>query len=235
MKELDIQENTVRLIPVDRLKSIADGVFAVAMTLLVLDLTIPVTGDVSNTELTRALLSMWPKLVVYLLSFLIVGIYWLIHHIIFDNIRFYDSTLAWLNIVFLLFVALIPFTTSFLGKYFMAKTPTIIYGIQLLLMFFLGYSIFSYSAHRKELLAQELEPVIIKGTKRMGYLYFSIIASSIIITCFMPLISIIIYCLIVIIFILFTGIGKGEHVVVLSRKKASRQNQSNDLGKSTSK
>ena len=60
--DTDNQVSKPRLVPVDRLKAIADGVFAVAMTLLVLELTIPVAGDLSDAELSMALLSMWPKL-----------------------------------------------------------------------------------------------------------------------------------------------------------------------------
>ena len=92
------------MISADRLKAIADGVFAVAMTLLVLELVVPVLKEPSNRELTSVLLSMWPKFLAYVLSFLIAGIYWLVHHVIFDAIKYYNSTLAWINIVFLLVI-----------------------------------------------------------------------------------------------------------------------------------
>ena len=77
------------LFSADRLKAIADGVFAVAMTLLVLELVVPEIKEISNKELARILFSMWPKFLAYVLSFPIAGIYWLIHHNIFNSIRYY--------------------------------------------------------------------------------------------------------------------------------------------------
>jgi uncharacterized membrane protein len=200
------------LISADRLKAIADGVFAVAITLMVLELVVPEINDPTNRELNRALFSMWPKFLAYLLSFLIVGIFWLIHHAIFDAIKYYDSTLAWINILFLLFVALIPFTTSLLGEYFLQKTSIIIYGLHLLLKFLGGYSLWTYSTWKHILVVPDLDTKVVKGAKRMGYLYFSILTAAIIIAFFIPLISIIIYALFVFTILIFAGVGKTLHV-----------------------
>ncbi len=203
------------LISADRLKAIADGVFAVAMTLLVLELVVPEIKDITNKELTGILLSMWPKFVAYVLSFLIAGIYWLIHHSIFDAIRYYDATLAWINIVFLLFVALIPFTTSLLGEYFLQKTSTIIYGVHLLFMFLGGYSLWTYSTWRHILVVPDLDPGLVKGGRRMGYVYFSILTIAIIVAFFIPLISVIIYGVIVLLILIFTAIGKTDRAFIV--------------------
>jgi uncharacterized membrane protein len=210
------------LISADRLKAIADGVFAVAMTLLVLELVVPQIKEPSNVELTQALLSMWPKFLAYLLSFLVVGIFWLVHHAIFDAIKYYDSTLAWINILFLLFVALIPFTTSLLGEYFLQKTATIIYGLHLLFMFLGGFSLWTYCTWKHILVVPDLDPRLVKGAKRMGYLYFSILSTAIIIAFFIPLISVIIYGLFVLTILVFTGVGKALHVFSFpaSKKKS---------------
>ncbi|UCH14549.1 MAG: DUF1211 domain-containing protein [Bacteroidales bacterium] len=209
---------TIQIIPgisADRHKTLADGVFTVAMTLLVLELSIPVIREATNQDLTATLLSMWPKFLSYALSFLILGVFWIIHHFIFDSVRYYDTTLAWLNIMFLLFVALVPFTTSLLGEYFLEITPTIIYGVQLLLMFIMGFSLYSYISSKKSLVDSEISPKIVKGAKKMGYLYFTILLAAIIIALFNTLISTCIYGLIVILFIIFTALGRGEHVVIL--------------------
>lgn len=205
------KEEEKGLIPADRLKALADGIFAVAMTLLVLELVIPEIRDPTNRELTRALFSMWPKFLAYALSFLIGGIFWLVHHSIFDAIKYYDSTLAWINILFLLLVALIPFSTSLLGEYFLQKTSTIIYGIHLLLLFFGGYSLWSYSTSR-HILMHPVDQELVKGAKRMGYLYFVVLSVAIIVGFFIPLISVIIYSLFVLIIIVFTGVGKALRV-----------------------
>jgi len=206
------KEEPAVLISADRLKALADGVFAVAMTLLVLELVVPGLKDHSNRELSSVLLSMWPKFLAYVLSFLIAGMYWLVHHTIFDAIKYYDSTLAWINIIFLLFVALIPFTTWLLGEYFLMKTSTIIYGVHLLLMFLGGYSLWVYSTGKHILVVPDLDPKVVKGGKTMGYVYFCILSIAIIIAFFSPLISVIIYGFFVLLILVFTAIGKTAQV-----------------------
>ena len=220
-KEAGHSENPPTLVSADRLKAIADGVFAVAMTLLVLELLVPEFKGISNKELTGILLSMWPKFLVYLLSFLVAGIYWLIHHTIFDAIRYYDPTLAWINVIFLLFVALIPFSTSLMGTYFLQKTPTIIYGAHLLLMFLGGYSLWTYSTRKHILVIPDLDPGLVTGARRMGYVYFIILIIAILMAFFIPLISVIIYGVIVLAIIILTAIGKTDRafIVPVSRKE----------------
>ena len=213
------KEKPAVMISADRLKALADGVFAVAMTLLVLELVVPELNNPSNRELTSSLLSMWPKFIAYVLSFLIAGIYWLVHHTIFDAIKYYDSTLAWINIIFLLFIALIPFTTWLLGEYFLMKTSTIIYGVHLLLMFLGGYSLWAYSTWKHILVVPDLDPTVVKGAKKMGYVYFSILTIAIIIAFFSPLISVIIYGLFVLLILVFTGMGKTDHVFSIRTTK----------------
>jgi len=204
-----------------RLQALADGVFAVAMTLLVLQLIVPViqAGPGLNEQLTQDLFGLWPRFVTYILSFFIAGMFWLMHHFIFDEIQWYDSTLAWLNILFLLFVSLIPFTTSLLGNYFLEKTPSILYGIQLLIMFFLGFSLFSYSRSKPQLIKSDSNSLFVKEVKLMGYIYFILIAIAIVLAFFFPAISLLIYGSIVLLFILFTGLGKSEKVIAWSYKR----------------
>jgi hypothetical protein len=71
------------------------------MTLLVFEIGVPVVAA-DNSELTDLLVEMWPEILMYVLSFLVLGVYWLIPHIIFCTIERYDTTLIWLNIVFLM-------------------------------------------------------------------------------------------------------------------------------------
>jgi uncharacterized membrane protein len=221
-RDAEISDKPSSRVSADRLKALADGIFAVAMTLLVLELVVPEIKDISNKELTGILLSMWPKFLAYVLSFLIAGIYWLIHHSIFDAIKYYDATLAWINILFLLLVALIPFTTSLLGEFFLQNTSTIIYGIHLLLMFLGGYSLWTYATWKRILVIPDLDPGLITGARRMGYVYFVILSIAIIVAFFIPLISVIIYGLFVLAIIVFTAIGKTDRafVVPVSGKKS---------------
>lgn len=189
------------------------------MTLLVLELVVPQIKEITNQELNKLLLSMWPKFVAYVLSFLIAGLFWLVHHAIFDAIRYYNSTLAWINIVFLLLVAMIPFTTSLLGEYFLQKTSTVIYGIHLLLLFFGGYALWAYSTWKHILVIPDLDPGLIKGAKLMGYVYFSILSIAILVAFFIPLISVIIYGLFVLTILVLTAVGRTDHAFTISVSK----------------
>jgi uncharacterized membrane protein len=211
------EQKTYQRITADRQKALADGVFAIVMTLLVLELAIPEIHGSSNHELTQALGSMWPKFVAYTLSFFVLGVFWLIHHILFDTITYYDSRLAWLNILFLLFVALVPFTTSLLGEYLLEKTPTVLYGIQLLVLFLLGFSLWTYATGRR-LTENNIDHSLVKSGQRMGYVYFLILITAIIFAFFIPLVSIIIYGVFVLLFIIVTGFGRAEYAVSLRVK-----------------
>lgn len=97
-----------------RIMAFTDGVMAVAITLLVLNLEVPtVPGD----ELDDALLDLFPSLVAYLLSFALVGRFWIIHHRLFGTLRAFDSRLMTLNLTFLTLIVLVPFSTDLFDKY----------------------------------------------------------------------------------------------------------------------
>ncbi|WP_129115696.1 TMEM175 family protein [Halegenticoccus tardaugens] len=101
---------------VDRLVGFSDGVFAIAITLLVLNIEVPDRLPPGTTAV-GFVLGEWPDVVSYVVSFLIIGNYWIIHHRVFQRIDRYDWKLLWLNVVYLLFIAFIPFTTALLGDY----------------------------------------------------------------------------------------------------------------------
>jgi uncharacterized membrane protein len=99
-----------------RLEAFSDGVFAVAITLLALDLT--VAGPTGHGSLTDQLHEKWPAFLAYLISFFMIGIVWVNHHALVRSIIKVDRTLLFLNLVLLLFVVLIPFATGTVSDYF---------------------------------------------------------------------------------------------------------------------
>jgi uncharacterized membrane protein len=99
-----------------RLEAFSDGVFAVAITLLALDLT--VAGPEGHGHLLDQLYGKWPAFLAYLISFFMIGIIWVNHHALVRQITKVDRTLLFLNLVLLLFVVLIPFTTATVADYF---------------------------------------------------------------------------------------------------------------------
>src|SRR5580693_1044193 len=103
-----------------RLEAFSDGVFAVAITLLALNLTVAGPGlpGHENPPLTDQLQAHWPAFLAYLISFFMIGIVWVNHHVLVRSIVKVDRTLLFLNLVLLLFVVLIPFATGIVAEYF---------------------------------------------------------------------------------------------------------------------
>src|SRR5258708_30049284 len=109
----------------DRTEGISDGVFAVSLTLLILDVR-PPEGGVS--QLLHGLVLIAPRLGTFALSFAIVAYYWLVHHPIFASLRGVKVALIWANMLFLFTIAVFPFSTPGLGRYSLAPVALAIYG-----------------------------------------------------------------------------------------------------------
>src|SRR5919204_2193943 len=114
-----------------RLEAFSDGVIAVAITLLALNLT--VEGPAGEGSLAHQLYEKWPAFVGYLISFLTIGIIWVNHHVLIKSITRVDRTLLFLNLVLLLFVVMIPFGTATVTGYLPrnswdARLAMILYG-----------------------------------------------------------------------------------------------------------
>lgn len=108
-----------------RVEALSDGVFAVAMTLLVFGFR---AGGISAAALRSTLLHLWPQLLAYILSFIIVGVYWVAHHTHFHFIARVNRTLLWFNNLFLMIVAFIPFPASLLGEYPDSQVSIVVYA-----------------------------------------------------------------------------------------------------------
>lgn len=99
-----------------RIVAFSDGVFAIAITLLVLNLEVPPAADDSRA-LARDLLGLWPHLLAYVISFAVVGRFWLVHHRFFTTLNGFDGTLMTLNLVYLGLIVLVPFSSDLLGEF----------------------------------------------------------------------------------------------------------------------
>jgi len=113
-----------------RLLAFTDGVFAIIITILVLELRVPDLG--SGQSLREALGDIRPTFVAFVISFLLVGMYWTWHRSAFAQVRYIDRNAVWLNLLFLLPVAVIPFAASVLGEYPTESTALHIYGVVLI-------------------------------------------------------------------------------------------------------
>ena len=112
----------------DRLQFFSDAVFAIAMTLLVIDITVPEVKNASGKTLWIALVEDWPALLAYALSFLVISLSWRGHHNKFRFIKRYDARLISINLLLLFFIAFVPFPTSVLSEYGDVAPAVVLYA-----------------------------------------------------------------------------------------------------------
>lgn len=125
-------ERTVGLSP-NRVEALADGIFAVAMTILVLDLHVPdLARDASDLLIDNHLAALLPRAVSYVSGFVILGTLWVGHHMHMHFIRRVDRALLWLNLLFLLAVTFIPFVVAFIGAFGPRRFSCLLYGADLM-------------------------------------------------------------------------------------------------------
>jgi uncharacterized membrane protein len=135
-----------------RLEAFSDGIFAVVITLLVLDIKLP--PDISYENLPSALYALLPKVLSYVLSFSVVGVYWAFHHFSLSQLRRVDGTLVFLNLLLMLLVTFMPFPTILLGEYPMTSIPLVIYGATLVASNLIGFTWVVHLHRHPELLAR---------------------------------------------------------------------------------
>jgi uncharacterized membrane protein len=151
----------------NRIEALADGIFAVAMTLLVLDVKVP-SGEsfATGAALLERLLSLEHTFVIYFISFIVLGMFWVGHHAQFHYIRFVDHTLLWINLLFLFGITAIPFATDLLGDHSQLRLPYLIYGAELIALAGLLILQIGYLRLHPELAEPSLTPDIARGIMR---------------------------------------------------------------------
>ena len=129
---------------ISRIEALSDGVFAIAMTLLVLDIKVPVGEFASESDLIAAFWPLMPKFLAYLLGFMTLGIFWVGHATQFTYINRTDRHLTWLNIFFLMTISVFPFSTAYLSEYINFKFAV---GLYWLNIFLAGLAIYVHWAY----------------------------------------------------------------------------------------
>jgi uncharacterized membrane protein len=147
-----------------RLNAISDGVFAIVITLMVFEIKIPeVPPGQASTELTQGLIKLLPDFSIMLLSFVILGIYWVGHNNVFLHVLHHDRLLLWLNILFLLTVALIPFPAALLVRYGDEQISVILYALNLAIGGVLLDLIWIYATYNRHLMCDSIQPDLIRS------------------------------------------------------------------------
>jgi len=141
-----------------RVEALTDGIFAVAMTLLVIELKVPDRHTIhSQDELIRILLELAPKAAAWLLSFLVLATFWISHHRLFHYVRSVDLTLLWRNLFQLTFVSLMPFSAALVGEFGATTVGQVIYNINMVMLGLLGLWKVQYVHHHPELQSHPIE------------------------------------------------------------------------------
>lgn len=131
MTELEAETGGSRVRELDRIAAFTDGVIAIAITLLVLAIDVPNVKLEPGDSLDDKLLDLGPDLFAYALSFAVIGRYWLLHHRFFATLERFDSMLITLNLLFLGWIVLIPFTSDLLGEFPGHAASVIAYAVVL--------------------------------------------------------------------------------------------------------
>jgi uncharacterized membrane protein len=185
----------------DRVKALSDGIFGIAMTLLVLDVK---EAAQQSGGFSQQLQPVITKLFPYIVSFLILGIYWTGHHSQFFFIKCTTRMHLWLNVVLLMFIALIPFSASLLTEKQLNRFSVQIYGINLIAVLFAFYLQWWYATYKHRLVHASLSSDIIKDVKKRMVLQFFGFLIAFAVSYINTTISILLFLLVQVIYLLFS-------------------------------
>lgn len=172
-----------QIIGTNRIEAFSDGVFAIVITLLVLELRVPhVEHGADFYELARAVGNLAPKFLSFLLSFVFVAIFWATHHQFFHQLRHSTRGLLWFNNLFLLTVTFLPFPTALLGEYYRNKFAVMFFGLEMI--FSIGAILLMryYATYKAKLLKPEadetqIRKALIAGIVAVGVYIVAVILS----------------------------------------------------------
>lgn len=159
----------------DRIVFFSDAVMAIAITLLVIDLNAPVI--------------MLPRIISFILSFAVIGIYWESHHRTFRHIRRYDRELIWLNLMYLFFIVLIPFTTRLIGADPLARLVVILYAFNVMFLGTASLLILRHAYSGNRLIEAEITLTEIRQRTRFASITPIIFLLSIIVSFISPIVT----------------------------------------------
>jgi uncharacterized membrane protein len=168
-----------------------DGVFAIIITILVLELKVPDLG--SGQSLSASLAEMRPTMIAFVISFLLVGMYWALHRTMFADVRYVNTKVVWLNLLFLLPTSMIPFAASVVGEYENNATALHLYGTVLILATLTRTALYWYLARHPGLLWEPMS----RQSRRLGGIMavgpVLVYAIAIAVADIMPRLSVVIY------------------------------------------
>jgi uncharacterized membrane protein len=209
-----------------RLESLTDGIFATVMTVLVLSLSIPTIINANNSVVTSYVLGLGPIIISYVLSFLILGVFWYRHHIMFHFIERIDNTLLWLNMLFLLTIGFVPFSTELIGRFWTEEISTIIYGSNLIATGVTMQGIWQYAVRKNLVVPDVINERIMSNVNRFlsggPILYLLAVLISFLVPRIGTEIALVVYMIVLVYYVLVSSIAR---LGILRRLVSTRSKQ----------
>lgn len=151
----------------NRVEALSDGVFAIAMTLMIFNIKVPdIPNELVRSQIAHEVFVLWPKLLVYFISFVMLGVYWIGHHNQYHYILWTDRAFLWINIFFLACVSLLPFSAGLLGQYPAERTAQVVYGLNMILIGGFLYAHWLYATRGRRLVIGDIRPEVVRLASR---------------------------------------------------------------------
>jgi len=192
-----------------RIEALSDGIFAVAMTILIIsfDILLSPKPGLAEAGLVAALLALLPDLLHYIEGFIILGAFWIEHHYQFHFIQRTDPALLFINIIGLMFIVLIPFSTCVAGDYSNTRVAAWLLEINLLIAGMVFYLHWLYATAGRRLVAHSLDPRIVTFYARRNLIVPVVSAAALILSWFHPRWGPVLYLTVPFILIFYTITG----------------------------
>ncbi|MFN2188886.1 MAG: TMEM175 family protein [Candidatus Promineifilaceae bacterium] len=202
----------------ERIIGLSDGVFAIVITLLVLELKVP---EVADSELNHALVEVIPKILSHVLSFIVLGIYWVGHHNMFRHIKRHDRILLWLNVLFLLCVATMPFPTGLVVHYADQRISLIIYAAILVAAGLSLDLIWWYVTKNRRLVDDKMKDDFVRSVHRRVLVAPVLYTLAIVLSFVSIILSYLIFVAVILYYVLPLSFDKHHHLHLLGADEAS--------------
>lgn len=191
-----------------RLESLGDGIFAVAMTILAIDLKWLPLADAGFDSFTKSFMHILPALLCYIISFIVLGIMWFGHRMVFEYIGKTNRHFIFLGVLFYMMICLVPLSTRFLAENTLQWGTILVYGLNLSLCNLSLYAQWHYGINRNGFLEREL-PNEVKKEAKISFLISPIVyAAAIIISFWLPIVSIVIFILTPVVYLIPNKLDK---------------------------
>ena len=194
MERPETETPAAKGLPLNRLEAFSDGVFSIAITLLVLEIAIPLGAE---KDLVGSLAGQWPSYLAYVVSYLTIGWVWIGHSAITSHVERADGIFLRLNLLLLMAVAFLPFPTKVMSEYFGETDPeriaVVLYGVVLLVIALLMDALWRYAVRTRELSGRELRDDELRSLTSKSTPSVGLFVGSIILAAFLPTVAVFAY------------------------------------------